>query len=52
MNGDDINYDNVKKKCSWLGCDFLATNKCAYCGRKYCLEHSVNHELEQHGNKP
>ena len=28
-----------------------ATEECVYCGRKYCAEHSINHELERHGNK-
>lgn len=45
------NDDNAKKKCSWLDCDSPATEECIYCGRKYCIEHSVNHELERHGNK-
>ena len=45
------NNDIAKKKCSWLECDSPATEQCVYCGRKYCLEHSVRHELERHGNK-
>jgi hypothetical protein len=32
-------------------CDSPATEECVYCGRKYCIEHSVRHELERHGNK-
>jgi hypothetical protein len=43
--------DNAKKKCSWLDCDSSAMEECVYCGRKYCIEHSVKHELERHGNK-
>ena len=39
------------RKCSWLGCESQATEECVYCGRKYCLVHSVDHELERHGNK-
>jgi hypothetical protein len=47
------NNDNAKKKCSWLDCNYCGrtTEECIYCGRKYCIEHSVKHELERHGNK-
>ncbi|HEY7696550.1 MAG TPA: hypothetical protein VH797_10690 [Nitrososphaeraceae archaeon] len=51
MKNNDTNNDIAKKKCSWLYCDSPATEECVYCGRKYCIEHGVRHELERHGNK-
>jgi hypothetical protein len=51
LKNNDTNNDIAKKKCSWLYCDSSATEECVYCGRKYCIEHGVRHELERHGNK-
>ncbi|MGB7663881.1 MAG: DUF2180 family protein [Nitrososphaeraceae archaeon] len=51
LKDNDTNNNSAKKKCSWLDCDSPATEECIYCGRKYCIEHSVRHELERHGNK-
>jgi hypothetical protein len=48
---DKANNDNAKKECCWLGCDSPATEERDYCGRRYCMEHIVRHELELHGNK-
>jgi hypothetical protein len=51
LKNNKIDNINAKKKCSWFDCDSPATEECDYCGRKYCMEHSVRHELARHGNK-